>query len=141
MLSFCDHLAKQRPDEIAVRDARAKLDWAQLDWLLNRIAHGLLDADLGPERRLAVFAHNSIETGAVHVAGLLAGATWSAPTSCASSRQTSSLTCAATSSRITSSREKLRFSRPRNGTPWGRSTDALARIIHELFRKLGFQCE
>lgn len=88
MLSFCDHLAKQRPDEIAVRDARAKLDWAQLDWLLNRIAHGLLDADLGPDRRLAVFAHNSIETGAVHVAGLLAGATWSAPTSCASSRST-----------------------------------------------------
>jgi hypothetical protein len=28
-----------------------------------------------------------------------------------------------------------------SGTPWGRSTDVLARIIHELFRKLGFQCE
>ena len=74
MPPFCDDLALRRPTEIAVRDGRSELGWADLGRLLNQLTHGLRACDLGPERRLAVFAENAIETGAVHLAGLLAGA-------------------------------------------------------------------
>jgi long-chain acyl-CoA synthetase len=71
---FCDRLALQRPEEIAVRDDRAALSWVELGRLLNRVANGLRAQSLGAERRVAVFADNAIETGAVHLGGLLAGA-------------------------------------------------------------------
>jgi long-chain acyl-CoA synthetase len=71
---FCDRLAVRRPDEVAVRDSRTALSWAELGRLLNRVANGLRGLPLGAERRVAVFADNAIETGAVHLGGLLAGA-------------------------------------------------------------------
>jgi long-chain acyl-CoA synthetase len=71
---FCDRLAARRPHEVAVRDSRAALSWAELGRLLNRVANGLRDLPVGAERRVAVFADNSIETGVAHLGGLLAGA-------------------------------------------------------------------
>jgi long-chain acyl-CoA synthetase len=71
---FCDQLAVRRPDEVAVRDKRAALSWAELGHLLNRVANGLRALPLGSEHRVAVFAGNDIETGALHLGGLLAGA-------------------------------------------------------------------
>jgi long-chain acyl-CoA synthetase len=70
---FCDRLSSQRPREVAVRDPRAALNWGELGSLLNRVANGLRGLQLGTERRVAVFADNAIETGAVHLGGLLAG--------------------------------------------------------------------
>jgi long-chain acyl-CoA synthetase len=74
MTTFAARLAAERPDEVAVRDERQALGWAELDDLLNRITHGLLACDLGPERRIAVFAENAVETGVANLGGLLAGA-------------------------------------------------------------------
>ena len=73
MPEFCDRLSSERPGEVAVRDSRAALSWSELGDLLNRVANGLRGLPLGPERRVAVFADNAIETGAVHLGGLLAG--------------------------------------------------------------------
>jgi long-chain acyl-CoA synthetase len=56
-----------------VRDSRTALSWSELGDLLNRVANGLQGLQLGAERRVAVFADNAIETGAVHLGGLLAG--------------------------------------------------------------------
>lgn len=74
MPEFCDRAAAAKPEEVAARDPRTTLTWASLGELLNRATNGLAQLDLGPERRCAVFAGNSVETGAVHLAGLLAGA-------------------------------------------------------------------
>jgi long-chain acyl-CoA synthetase len=70
---FCDRLSSERPGEVAVRDSRAALSWSELGDLLNRVANGLRGLRLGAEGRVAVFADNAIETGAVHLGGLLAG--------------------------------------------------------------------
>ncbi len=73
MTTFAARLAKERPDEIAVSDATKALDWQQTDELLNRAVNALLQLDLGPERRMAVFAENAVETALSNLAGLLAG--------------------------------------------------------------------
>ena len=57
----------------AVRDRRIALSAAELDELLELLTRALAAADLGPERRVAVFAENAVETLVVHVAALLAG--------------------------------------------------------------------
>lgn len=67
-------LAEERPDEIAVRDESKALGWAELDDRLNRIANGLNSLDLGPSRRIAVFAENSVETALANLGGLIGGA-------------------------------------------------------------------
>src|SRR3954466_3466571 len=74
MTSFAARLGRERPDQIAIRDDRAALGWAAVDDALNRVANAVLALDLGPERRVAVFAENSVETVLAHVAGLYAGA-------------------------------------------------------------------
>ncbi|MEQ8861224.1 MAG: AMP-binding protein [Pseudomonadales bacterium] len=74
MTAFGRQLAAQRPDEIALRDESRGLTWANVDDVLNRIANALLDADLGPERRIAVFAENAAETALANLGGLIAGA-------------------------------------------------------------------
>ena len=61
-------------DGVEIVDAKGVLSWAEADDLLNRAVHALLAADVGPRRRVAVFAENSAETALAHVAGLLAGA-------------------------------------------------------------------
>ena len=67
-------LAAERPDEIAVRDESKALGWAELDDRLNRIANGLNSLDLGPSRRIAVFAENAVETALANLGGLIGGA-------------------------------------------------------------------
>jgi long-chain acyl-CoA synthetase len=66
-------LAKQRPDEVALRDDRVALGWGSVDDILNRFANGLRALDLGPVDRVAVFSENCAEAVLAHVAGLLAG--------------------------------------------------------------------
>ena len=74
MVAFAQKLAAEKPDEIALRDSQRALSWAELNDVLNRSANSLLAADLGPERRIAVFAENSVETALAHMGGLLGGA-------------------------------------------------------------------
>jgi long-chain acyl-CoA synthetase len=73
LTTFAADLARARPDEIAIRDERQAWGWARVDEVLNRVANGLLARDLGPERRIAVFAENGIETAMANLGGLLAG--------------------------------------------------------------------
>ena len=54
--------ARERPDEVALRDDEVALRWGELDDGLNRVANGLHALDLGPTRRIAVFAENAVET-------------------------------------------------------------------------------
>ncbi len=65
--------ARERPDEVALRDDEVALRWGELDDGLNRVANGLHALDLGPTRRIAVFAENAVETVLAHLGGLLAG--------------------------------------------------------------------
>jgi long-chain acyl-CoA synthetase len=74
MTTFASRLADERPDEIAVRDERQALGWADLDDLLDRVTNGLLSCDLGTDRRIAVFAENAVETAVANLGGLMAGA-------------------------------------------------------------------
>jgi long-chain acyl-CoA synthetase len=69
-----DVLARERPDQIAVRDERAALSWSDVDDTLNRVANGLHALRLDGARRVAVFAENSVETLLAHLGGLLSGA-------------------------------------------------------------------
>lgn len=71
---FAKDLAKERPLEIAIRDPDQALSWNDLDDILNRCANGLASEDLGPSRRVAVFAENAIETAVANLGGLIAGA-------------------------------------------------------------------
>ncbi len=68
--------ARERPDEVALRDDRVALRWADVDDVLNRVANGLHDLAevLGPQRRVAVYAENAAETVLAHLGALHAGA-------------------------------------------------------------------
>ncbi|MFM8563681.1 MAG: AMP-binding protein [Acidimicrobiia bacterium] len=74
MPAFAADLARERPDEIAVRDPDKTLRWADVDDILNRVANNALAADLGPNRRVAVFAENAAETALAHLGCLLGSA-------------------------------------------------------------------
>ncbi len=74
MTTFAKALAAERPNEIAVRDEVRALGWAEVDDVLNRIANGLNSVDLGPDRRIAVFAENAVETALANLGGLVGGA-------------------------------------------------------------------
>ena len=74
MPEFARTLAAERPDEIALRDGRHALGWATVGDVLDRVANRLLATDLGPKRRVAVFAENANETALAHLGGLLGGA-------------------------------------------------------------------
>ncbi|MEQ9004528.1 MAG: AMP-binding protein [Pseudomonadales bacterium] len=74
MPAFASRLAAERPDEIALRDEVKALSWGDVDDALNRVANGLADLDLGPARRIAVFAENAAETALANLGGLIAGA-------------------------------------------------------------------
>jgi acyl-CoA synthetase (AMP-forming)/AMP-acid ligase II len=74
MVAFARKLAEERPDEVALRDSDRTLSWAELDDVLNRAANAFLAADLGPDRRIAVFAENAAETALAHMGGLIGGA-------------------------------------------------------------------
>jgi long-chain acyl-CoA synthetase len=49
------------------------LTWAELDALLNRSINALLGRDLGPDRRIAVFAQNHPNTVVAYLTSVLAG--------------------------------------------------------------------
>jgi long-chain acyl-CoA synthetase len=66
--------ARERPDEIALRDDRVALRWAEVDDVLNRVINGLHALDLGEARRVAVYAENAAEVVLAHLGALLAGA-------------------------------------------------------------------
>ena len=74
MPAFASELAAERPTEIAVRDPDQALTWAQVGDILNRTANNALSADLGPHRRVAVFAENAAETALAHLGCLLGSA-------------------------------------------------------------------
>lgn len=74
MPAFAQELSAADPDAIAIRDPDHAYTWGEVDELLNRVANRLLAIDLGPKRRVAVFAENANETALAHLAGLLAGA-------------------------------------------------------------------
>jgi long-chain acyl-CoA synthetase len=74
LTTFAAELARARPDEIAIRDEHQAWGWGKVDEVLNRVTNGLLACDLGPDRRIAVFAENGIETAMANLGGLLAGA-------------------------------------------------------------------
>jgi long-chain acyl-CoA synthetase len=74
MPEFARLLALARPAEVALRDRERALRWAEVDDILNRVANAVLAADLGPKRRVAVFAENAAETALAHLGGLLGGA-------------------------------------------------------------------
>jgi len=65
--------ARLRPDEIALADERAELGWAALDGMLNRGVNALLAREAPTFGRVAVFAHNSVETVIAYLSALLAG--------------------------------------------------------------------
>ena len=73
MPAFSAHLAATRPDEHALVDRERTFGWAEIDGILNRTANRILDADLGPTGRIAVFAENAAETALAHLGGLLGG--------------------------------------------------------------------
>jgi acyl-CoA synthetase (AMP-forming)/AMP-acid ligase II len=60
------------PDDVALRDSRTTLTWAEVADLVDRVVTRLR-AHVGPGDRIAVFAENSVETVIAHLAGLIAG--------------------------------------------------------------------
>lgn len=72
-MTFAAEFAASRPTEVAVRDAHATLTWAQVDDVLRPAVNALRALDLGPARRVVVFAENSAETLLAYVAATLAG--------------------------------------------------------------------
>ena len=73
-LTFAAGFAASRPTEIAVRDARTELTWAQVDDVLRPAVNALLGLELGQARRIAVFAENSATTLLAYAAATLSGA-------------------------------------------------------------------
>ena len=74
MPSFISELARQRPEEIAVRDSDHSFTWTEVGDILNRTANNVLALDLGPSRRVAVFAENAAETAFAHLGSLFGSA-------------------------------------------------------------------
>jgi long-chain acyl-CoA synthetase len=65
--------AVERPDEIALRDERGTLGWAEVNDIVNRVASALASRSLRPERRIAVCAENSAETALAYLGITYAG--------------------------------------------------------------------
>jgi acyl-CoA synthetase (AMP-forming)/AMP-acid ligase II len=71
--SFSARFAKERPEQVALRDPRNAWTWAEVDDRLNRVANALHATDLGPARRIAVYSENGVEVVLAHIGGLVAG--------------------------------------------------------------------
>lgn len=71
---FARELAHERPDEIALRDPLVAMRWSDVDEALDRVANALRRLDLGPARRVAVYAENAAQTALAHLGALLGGA-------------------------------------------------------------------
>jgi long-chain acyl-CoA synthetase len=73
MTVFAARRAKESPGEVALDDGERELSWSGVDAALDRGANALQALDLGPARRVAVFATNAAEALLAHVVGLLGG--------------------------------------------------------------------
>ena len=73
-MSFAKEYAKENPEEIAIQDANQSLTWDEVDDVLSRCGSGLQALDLGPDKRVAVFAENSVQTALANLGGLIGGA-------------------------------------------------------------------
>ena len=73
MPEFARMAAQRDPASVAIRDPNRSYTWAEVDDILNRTANLLLDSDLGPERRVVVFAENAAETAFAHLGDGRAG--------------------------------------------------------------------
>ena len=73
MPKFAEQQSRKTPSAIALTDPDKSLTWEQVDEILNRAANLLLDIDLGPKRRVAVFAENASETALAHLGALFGG--------------------------------------------------------------------
>jgi long-chain acyl-CoA synthetase len=73
MPAFARQLAETNPSAVALADPMHSFTWAEVDDTLNRVANRLLSYDLGPKRRVSVFAENAGETALAHLGGLLGG--------------------------------------------------------------------
>jgi acyl-CoA synthetase (AMP-forming)/AMP-acid ligase II len=60
-------------DEVALRDELGALTWRELDDMLNRSINALLEHELGADRRVAVYAENSVAAVVAYLTGILAG--------------------------------------------------------------------
>ena len=58
----------------ALTDGVESLTWADLNGALNCAVNAVLRADLGPDRRVAIMAQNSVEAAIAHLAVIYAGA-------------------------------------------------------------------
>jgi acyl-CoA synthetase (AMP-forming)/AMP-acid ligase II len=65
--------ARRDPGGLALADPTRQLDWAALDLMLNRATNALLAESLPGGSRVAVFAHNAVETVVAYLACLHAG--------------------------------------------------------------------
>ncbi len=74
MSALLSGLEKGDAEALALADERVRYSWPELDRVLDRVINGILSLDLGPHRRVAVFAPNSAESVLAYVGGLLAGA-------------------------------------------------------------------
>lgn len=66
--------SEERRQAPALADGGTVLSWAEVDAALAAISSALVATDLGPDRRVAVFAENAAETVLAHLGGVLAGA-------------------------------------------------------------------
>lgn len=73
-MTFAARIAAARPAEIALRDQSEALSWAEVDERLRRTTSALQHSHLGEARRVAVLAHNSVNTLLAYVSCTLAGA-------------------------------------------------------------------
>jgi long-chain acyl-CoA synthetase len=72
-MTFASRLAQRHPEQVAIKCGDASLTWQQADQVLRRLTNRLLELDLGPSRRVAVFAGNSAEAVLAYGAITLAG--------------------------------------------------------------------
>ncbi len=72
-MSLLAAIAARRPHETALQDGVGTHTWSDVDRTVARAATLLQRGDIGPARRVAVFAPNATETALAHLAGALAG--------------------------------------------------------------------
>lgn len=72
-MTFAAELARQQPGQVAIRCGDISLTWEQADGLLRPLTNRLYALDLGPQRRVAVFAGNAAQTVLAYAAITLAG--------------------------------------------------------------------
>ncbi len=74
MPQFARERAEADSTAVALVDPARSFTWREVDEILDRCANLILGAELGPDRRVAVFAENSAETALAHLGALLGGA-------------------------------------------------------------------